>query len=87
MSLLNEFMCGALDIQDIKGETDAEPEYGTASLPDWQMQLNFLHLHLSLVVVVTLLFIYLFVCNYVVSMPEKEKHSTLKRLRLPAVKL
>ena len=49
------------------------------------MQLNFLHLHLSLVVVVTLLFIYLFVCNYVVSMPEKEKHSTLKRLRLPAV--
>ena len=35
MSLLNEFMCGALDIQDIKGETDAEPEYGTASLPDW----------------------------------------------------
>ena len=34
MSLLNEFMCGALDIQDIKGETDVEAEYGTDSLPD-----------------------------------------------------
>ena len=34
MSLLNEFMCGPLDIQDIKGETDAEAEHGTGSLPD-----------------------------------------------------
>ena len=35
MSLLNEFMCGPLDIQDIKGETDAEAEHDTGSLPDW----------------------------------------------------
>ena len=34
MSLLNEFMCGPLDIQDIKGETDVEAEHGTGSLPD-----------------------------------------------------
>ena len=34
MSLLNEFMCGPLDIQDIKGETDAEAEHDTGSLPD-----------------------------------------------------
>ena len=34
MSLLNEFMCGPLDIQDIKGETDAEAVHDTGSLPD-----------------------------------------------------
>ena len=35
MSLLNEFMCGPLDIQDIKGKNDAEAEHDTGSLPDW----------------------------------------------------
>ena len=43
MSLLNEFMCGPLDIQDIKGETDAEAEHDTGLLPDWlitQMSMN-----------------------------------------------
>ena len=35
MSLLNEFMCGPLDIQGIKGKTDAEGEHDTGSLPDW----------------------------------------------------
>ena len=34
MSLFNEFMCGPLDIQDIKGDTDAEAEHDTGSLPD-----------------------------------------------------
>ena len=35
MSLFNEFMCGSMDMQDIKGETDAEAEHDTGSLPDW----------------------------------------------------
>ena len=34
ISLLNEFMCGPLDIQDIKGKTDDEAEHDTGSLPD-----------------------------------------------------
>ena len=34
ISLLNEFMCGSLDIQDIKGETDVEAEHDTGSPPD-----------------------------------------------------
>ena len=34
MSLFNEFMYGLLDMQDIKGETDAEAEHDTGSLPD-----------------------------------------------------
>ena len=34
MSLFNEFMCGPMDMQDIKGETDAEAEHDTGSLPD-----------------------------------------------------
>ena len=34
-SLLNEFMCGPLDIQGIKGKTGAEAEHDTGSLPDW----------------------------------------------------
>ena len=35
ISLLNEFMCGPRDIQDIKGKTGAEAEHDTGSLPDW----------------------------------------------------
>ena len=34
MSLLNEFMCGPRDIQDIKGKTDVEADHDTGSLPD-----------------------------------------------------
>ena len=34
MSLLNEFKCGPLDIQGIKGETDVEAEHDTGLMPD-----------------------------------------------------